>query len=52
MPIVAVFDQAIEKEIGILGYKAIRSRDGFKDVKAKIAALQSKEKGKLTSGKG
>ncbi|MEC8826040.1 MAG: hypothetical protein VXX36_09685 [Verrucomicrobiota bacterium] len=52
LPIVAVFDQAIEKEIGILGYKAIRSRDGFKDVKAKIAALQSREKGKQTSSKG
>ncbi len=42
LPVVVVYDHALEKEFGILGYKAIRSRDGFKDVKAKIAEMQGK----------
>lgn len=49
LPIVVVYDHAIEKELGILGYKAIRRRDGFKDVKAKIASLQVKESGQTAS---
>lgn len=42
LPIVAVFDHAIEKELGVVGYRAIRSRDGFKDIKAEIAKLCGK----------
>ncbi len=42
LPIVSIFDHAIEKELGVLAYQAIRSRDGFKDVKAEIAKLRGK----------
>lgn len=42
LPIVAVFDHAIEKELGVVGYRAIRSRNGFKDIKAEIAKLLGK----------
>ena len=41
-PIVAVFDSSLENELGILGYKAIRKRDSFKDIKARIAEMQEK----------
>ena len=41
-PIVAVFDHAIEKELGVIGYRAIRKRDGFKDIMAEIAKLRGK----------
>lgn len=44
-PIVAVFDSAIEKELGVIGYRVIRSRDGFKDIKAEIAKLQGEVPG-------
>ena len=51
-PIVTVFDSAIEKNFGVLGYKAIRSRDGFKGVKAEIAKLRgdTPKKGEQASG--
>ena len=51
LPIVSIFDHTIEKELGIVGYDAIRTRDGFKDVKAKIAKLRGKapKPGKQTS---
>ena len=39
-PIVAIFDSAIEKNLGILGYRAIRSRDGFNDVKIELKKLR------------
>ncbi|MCG8600715.1 MAG: hypothetical protein MI807_11275 [Verrucomicrobiales bacterium] len=39
-PIVSVFDPAIEKNLGVIGYRAIRTRDGFKDIKAEIAKLR------------
>ncbi|MDF1852204.1 MAG: hypothetical protein P1U85_15295 [Verrucomicrobiales bacterium] len=39
-PIVSVFDPAIEKNFGVLGYRAIRKRDGFKDILAEIAKLR------------
>jgi len=42
LPIMVIFDHAIEKELGVLGYKAIRSRDGFKDVKGKLEKLRAK----------
>ena len=42
LPIVSIFDHAIEKELGVLPYRAIRKRDGFKDVKAAIAKLSGK----------
>ena len=42
-PIVAIFDPAIEKNLGVLGYDAIRKRDAFKDIKANIAKLRGKE---------
>ena len=41
-PIVAVFDPAIKKNLGVVGYNAIRTRDGFKDIKAEIAKLLGK----------
>ena len=41
-PIVAVFDPAIEKSLGVIGYRAIRKRDGFKDIMAEIAKLRGK----------
>ena len=41
-PIVSVFDPAIEKNLGVIGYRAIRTRDGFKDIKAEIAKLRGK----------
>ncbi len=41
-PIVAVFDPAIEKNLGVIGYRTIRKRDGFSDIKAEIAKLQGK----------
>lgn len=47
-PIVAVFDHAIKKELGVLGYSDIRSRDGLKDLKAKIAELRGTDD-KVTS---
>ena len=47
-PIVAVFDHAITKEIGVLGYSDIRSRDGLKNLKAKIAELRGTDD-KVTS---
>lgn len=39
-PIVTVFDPAFEKNLGVIGYRAIRTRDGFKDIKAEIAKLR------------
>ena len=39
-PIVAVFDPAIERNLGVVGYRAIRSRDGFKGIKTEIAKLR------------
>lgn len=39
-PIVTVFDPAIEKNLGVVGYRAIRSPDGFKNIKAEIAKLR------------
>ena len=39
-PIVSVFDPAIEKNLGVIGYRAIRTRDGFKAIKAEIAKLR------------
>lgn len=50
-PIIVVFDAAIEKELGIVGYKAIRTADGFKDVKAELTKLRGKtpEAGKQSS---
>lgn len=50
-PIVAVFDHTIKKELGVVGYNAIRTRDGFKDIKAEIAKLQGEapEKGEQPS---
>lgn len=39
-PIVTVFDPSIEKNLGVIGYRAIRTRDGFKDIKAEIAKLR------------
>ena len=41
-PIVAVFDPAIEKNLGVIGYGAIRKRDGFKNIKVEIAKLRGK----------
>lgn len=51
LPIMVIYDQAIKKELGILGYKAIRSRDGFKNVKAELEKLRGKvpEAGKPSS---
>ncbi len=42
LPIMVIYDHAIEKELGVLGYKAIRSRDGFKDVKVELEKLRGK----------
>ena len=42
MPIVAVFDHKIEKELGVVGYTDIRKRDGFKGIKAELAKLRGK----------
>ncbi len=39
LPIMVIYDHAIEKELGVLGYKAIRSRDGFKNVKVELKKL-------------
>jgi len=50
-PIVAVFDHEIKKELGVVGYSAIRTRDGLKDVKAKIAELLGTDD-KVTSSPG
>ena len=47
-PIVAVFDSAIEKNLGVLGYGDIRKRDGLKNLKAKIAELRGTDN-KVTS---
>lgn len=41
-PIVTVFDPAIERNLGVVGYRAIRSRDGLKDILAEIAKLRGK----------
>lgn len=41
-PIVAVFDHAIEKELGVVGYSGIRKRAGLKDIMAEIAKLLGK----------
>lgn len=43
-PILTVFDAAIEKNFGVIAYRAIRSRDGLKNIKAEIAKMQGKEK--------
>jgi len=39
-PIVTVFDPSIEQNLGVIGYRAIRTRDGFKDIMAEIAKLR------------
>jgi hypothetical protein len=44
-PIVAVFDPAIEKNLGVVGYRAIRKRDGFKEIMAEIAKLRGEVPG-------
>ncbi len=42
-PIVAVFDSAIEKELGVVGYSGIRKREGLENIVAEIAKLRGKE---------
>ena len=39
-PIFAVFDPAIEKNLGVLGYSGIRKREGLKNIMAEIAKMR------------
>lgn len=44
-PIVAVFNPAIEKALGVVGYSAIRKRDGLDAIMAEIAKLRGEVSG-------
>ena len=39
-PIFAVFDPAIENNLGVLGYSGIRKREGLKNIMAEIAKMR------------
>ena len=39
-PIVAVFDPAIEKNLGVVGYSGIRKRAGLNEIVAEVAKLR------------
>ena len=39
-PIFAVFDPAIEKNLGVVGYSGIRKREGLKNIMAEIAKMR------------
>ena len=39
-PIFAVFDPAIVKNLGVVGYSGIRKREGLKNIMAEIAKMR------------
>lgn len=39
-PIVAVFDPAIEKNLGVVGYSGIRKRAGLNEIVAEVAKMR------------
>lgn len=43
LPIIATFDATIQKPLGVVGYRAMKDVNGFKDVTAALAKLRGKE---------
>jgi hypothetical protein len=43
LPIVAVFDAGIQKQLGAVGYRSMKDVNGFKEVTAALAKLRGKE---------
>lgn len=49
LPIVVACDASLEKQLGAVGYRAMKDVNGFKEVKAALAQLRGKESAPETS---